>query len=262
MQPDKTGNGSDQEPVLFMQGISKAFGHVQALDSVDFALYPQEVVGLVGDNGAGKSTLIKILTGVYTADAGEIFIDSTHVTIRTPQDAQALGIATVYQDLALVDCRDIASNIYLGQEPTIIGGLVVNKRKMLADAEAVLKKLKTTLTSANIIVGYLSGGQRQAVAIGRAIARSGRFIIMDEPTAALGVEESQKVNGLVLDLKEHGSSVVVISHNLNHVFAVADRVVVLRHGRLVGTRVKAETTMDEIVGMITGSVPPDSESNP
>jgi ABC-type sugar transport system ATPase subunit len=240
-----------QTPALAMKGISKAFGHVQALDSVDFELYPDEVVALVGDNGAGKSTLIKILTGAYAADEGTIFIDGCPVTVRNPRDAQGLGIAAVYQDLALVDCRDIASNIYLGREPSF--GPFVKRKKMQTDSEEVLKKLKTTLKSANIIVGYLSGGQRQAVAIARALSRQARFIIMDEPTAALGVEESKKVNDLILDLKQHGSSVIVISHNLVHVFSVADRVIVLRHGQRVGSRRRDETTMDEIVSMITGA---------
>lgn len=242
---------SSGAPILEMKCISKAFGHVQALASVDFEVYSSEVLALVGDNGAGKSTLIKILSGAYQADDGKIYIDGKQVSIRNPHDAQALGIATVYQDLALVDCRDIASNIFLGCEPT--QGLFVNKRQMLTDSQAVLRELKTTLPSANVIVGYLSGGQRQAVAIARAVARSGRIMVMDEPTAALGVEESEKVNGLILNLKERGSSVVVISHNLAHVFSVADRIIVLRHGRRVGSRLKKESTMEEVVAMITGA---------
>lgn len=240
-----------RKPILEMKSVSKAFGHVQALASVDFEVYPSEVLALVGDNGAGKSTLIKILSGAYQADSGQVFLDGKQVTIRNPHDAQSYGIATVYQDLALVDCRDIASNIYLGREPT--RGFFVNKKKMLADSEAVLRTLKTTLPSAGVTVGFLSGGQRQAVAIARAVARSGRIIVMDEPTAALGVEESQKVNLLIQDLKASGSSVVVISHNLAHVFSVADRIIVLRHGRRVGSRLKEDTTMEEIVAIITGA---------
>jgi ABC-type sugar transport system ATPase subunit len=240
-----------RKPVLEMKGISKAFGHVQALDGVDFEVYPEEVLALVGDNGAGKSTLIKILSGAYQCDDGKILIDGNPTSIRNPHDAQAHGIATVYQDLALVDCRDIASNIYLGREP--MRGWRVDKKKMLRDSEEVLRSLKTTLPSASVVVGFLSGGQRQAVAIARAVARSGRMIVMDEPTAALGVEESQKVNNLILDLKASGSSVIVISHNLSHVFSVADRIIVLRHGRRVGSRMKGQTTMEEIVAMITGA---------
>lgn len=240
-----------RKPILEMKCVSKAFGHVQALSSVDFEVYPQEVLALVGDNGAGKSTLIKILSGAYQADSGQIFLDGQRIEIRNPHDAQAHGIATVYQDLALVDCRDIASNIYLGREPK--RGIIVDKKKMLQDSENVLRMLKTTLPSAGVIVGYLSGGQRQAVAIARAVARSGRIIVMDEPTAALGVEESEKVNQLILDLKESGSSIVVISHNLSHVFSVADRIIVLRHGCRVGSRLKNKTTMEEIVAMITGA---------
>lgn len=257
MDRASSGGAERSAPVLAMKGISKAFGHVQALDNVNFELYPNEILALVGDNGAGKSTLIKILTGVYAADAGSILVDDEVVSIRNPRDAQALGISAVYQDLALVDCRDIASNIFLGREPTI--GFVVNKKKMVSDAEAVLKQLKTTLSTTTTAVGYLSGGQRQAVAIARALAREGRFIIMDEPTAALGVEESQKVNSLILDLKSHGSSIIVISHNLVHVFSVADRVFVLRHGQRVGTRQKTDTCMEEIVAMITGAQPADCD---
>lgn len=257
MHPDSQYDAERHTPILAMEGISKAFGHVQALDNVNFELYPNEILALVGDNGAGKSTLIKILTGVYTADKGSIFIDGDTVSIRNPRDAQALGISAVYQDLALVDCRDIASNIYLGREPA--NGFIVNKKKMVSDAESVLKQLKTSLSSATTVVGFLSGGQRQAVAIARALAREGRLIIMDEPTAALGVEEAQKVNNLILDLKARGSSIIVISHNLVHVFSVADRVFVLRQGQRVGTRLKTDTCMEEIVAMITGAQPADCD---
>lgn len=257
MHPDPSNEAERPAPILAMEGISKAFGHVQALDNVDFELRPNEILALVGDNGAGKSTLIKILTGVYSADQGSILIDGNPVSIRNPRDAQALGIAAVYQDLALVDCRDIASNIFLGREPAF--GFVVNKKKMVNDAENVLKQLKTNLSSATTTVGFLSGGQRQAVAIARALSRQGRFIIMDEPTAALGVEEAQKVNSLILDLKARGSSIIVISHNLVHVFSVADRVFVLRQGKRVGTRQKCDTCMEEIVAMITGAQPADCD---
>jgi ABC-type sugar transport system ATPase subunit len=253
-------------PLFEMRGISKAFGHVQALDAVNFEVFPNEVLALVGDNGAGKSTLIKILSGVYTPDQGHLWMDGAPVAIHDPFDAQRLGIATVYQDLALVDCRDIAANIFLGREPT--SGIVVNRKKMLQQSEQVLSTLKISLPSAAVVVGYLSGGQRQAVAIARAIARGSRLLVLDEPTAALGIEESQKVNDLILDLKARNTSVVVISHNLAHVFSVADRIVVLRHGQRVGTREKCHTTMEEVVGMITGAVhiepdcQPDAASQP
>jgi ABC-type sugar transport system ATPase subunit len=252
------GNG---QPVLKMKGISKAFGHVQALDEVDFELYPTEVVALVGDNGAGKSTLIKILSGVYQPDAGQIFIDGKQVEIQSPTDAQQHGIATVYQDLALVDVFDVACNVYLGREP-LFGNVFIDYRKMLANAIEVLKTLRINIPSLRTNVGDLSGGQRQSVAIARALAWGGRIFLMDEPTAALGVEQSAKVNEIIADLKAHGNAVVVISHNLEHVFTVADRVTVLRHGKCAGTRQKEETSREEIVGLITGAIHADANPPP
>jgi ABC-type sugar transport system ATPase subunit len=243
-----------QKAILDAHGISKAFGHVQALHNVDFELYPSEVVALVGDNGAGKSTLIKILSGVYSKDTGEIFVDGEPVEIRGPLDAQRLaGISTVYQDLALVDVRDVGSNIFLNIEPVRLG-IFIDFRKLYANAREVLDQLRIDLPSVKVNVGELSGGQRQAVAIARALARGQRIFLMDEPTAALGVEQQEKVNQLILNLKESGKTVVVISHNLEHVFTVADRLVVLRRGERVGTRVKADTTKEEIVGLITGAI--------
>ena len=236
-----------------MRGISKAFGHVQALDKVDFEIYGAEVLALVGDNGAGKSTLIKILSGVYEKDEGDIFVDGEHVAINTPTDAQQCGISTVYQDLALVDVRDVGSNIYLGREPRRLG-ILINFPKMYADAREVLNMLRINMPSIRVNVGELSGGQRQAVAISRALARGERIFLMDEPTAALGVEQQAKVNELIADLKAHGKAIVVITHNLEHVFEIADRVIVLRRGKRVGTRMMRETTKEEIVGLITGAV--------
>jgi ABC-type sugar transport system ATPase subunit len=241
-----------------MRGISKAFGHVQALDKVDFEVYPGEVVALVGDNGAGKSTLVKILSGVYRADSGAVYVDGTRVQIQSPADATRAGIATVYQDLNLVPNRDVASNIYLGLEPRrwII---LLNRTKMRSDAEIVMGTLGIKLPSVKVDVSDLSGGQRQAVAIGRALARGGRFIVMDEPTAALGVEQTQMVNALTADLRAQGHSVVFITHNLAHVFDIADRIVVLRHGKRVGSLDRLETTREEIVGLITGAIRGDAE---
>jgi ABC-type sugar transport system ATPase subunit len=247
----------DRKPILEMKGISKVFGHVQALDKVDFELYEGEVVGLVGDNGAGKSTLVKILSGVYRADAGQILIDGAPADIRTPVDAQQCGIATVYQDLALVDVFDVPCNIYLGSEPRR-ANYFINYPKMLADARAVLATLRIDIPSLQVKVADMSGGQRQAVAVARALARGRRIFLMDEPTAALGVEQQAKVTEIILNLKRQGRTVVMISHNLEHVFRVVDRVIVLRHGRIVGRRNKADTTREEIVGLITGAVRGDS----
>jgi ABC-type sugar transport system ATPase subunit len=244
----------DRKPILEAKGISKSFGHVQALDDVDFEMYPSEVAALIGDNGAGKSTLIKILSGIYRKDAGQIYLEGEPVEIRGPKDAERIaGISTVYQDLALVEVRDVASNIYLNMEPTRLG-IFINFKKLYADAERVIEDLHIDMPSVKVNVGELSGGQRQGVAISRAIARGQRIFLMDEPTAALGVEQQEKVNELILNLKAEGKSVLVISHNLEHVFTVADRLIVLRRGKRVGTRVKLQTTKEEVVGLITGAI--------
>jgi ABC-type sugar transport system ATPase subunit len=246
-------SGVAGSPLLELRGISKAFGHVQALQGVDFSLYPGEVVGLVGDNGAGKSTLIKIIAGAYQPDAGTIRVNGSLVNIRNPRDAMAQGIATVYQNLALVDQRDVAANVFLGRE--LVRGLVLDRSRMLQESAQVLEDLRIDIPSAQTPVGLLSGGQRQAVAIARAVhqERGTWLVIMDEPVAALGIEESRKVLRLITRLKDQGRAVIVISHNLEHVFSVADRIVVLRRGRLVGIRRREETTADEIIRFIVGA---------
>ena len=245
--------GEGGQPLVELRGISKAFGHVQALQKVDFCVFPAEVVGIVGDNGAGKSTLIKIISGAYRPDGGTILVDGQPVTFHGPRDAMVAGIATVYQNLALVDQRNVAANIFLGREPT--NGLVLDNRRMLQESTQVLERLRSDIPSVQTSVGFLSGGQRQAVAIARAIHQEigTRLIIMDEPVAALGIEESRKVLRLIRQLKANGHAVIVISHNLEHVFSVADRVVVLRRGRLVGVRRRADTTAGEIVRLIVGA---------
>jgi ABC-type sugar transport system ATPase subunit len=238
-------------PFLALRGINKEFGHVQALDNVDFDVEPGEILALVGDNGAGKSTLIKIASGVYQPDSGAIFVEGVQMSFANPHAARDLGIATVYQDLALADDRDVASNIFLGREPTRF--LMVDKPRMDRNARAILNRLRSTIPSVRTRVGLLSGGQRQAVAIGRAVSQGGRLFILDEPTAALGVRESANVLRLILELRDQGSAVAVISHNLNHVLSIADRITVMRRGRNVGSRRKQETTADEIVSLITGA---------
>jgi len=242
----------DRPPFVEMNGICKSFGHVQALQGVDFSLYDAEVVGLVGDNGAGKSTLIKIISGAYRPDAGTIHVDGQPVTFHSPRDAMHMGIATVYQNLALVDQRDVASNIFLGRE--LMRGLVLDRGRMVEESVQVLQELRSDIPSVEVSVGFLSGGQRQAVAIARAIHQSAaRMVIMDEPVAALGIEESRKVLRLIQRLKDQGHGVIVISHNLEHVFSVADRIVVLRRGRLVGVRRQVETNAAEIIRLIVGA---------
>ena len=240
------------ENVLRMKGICKTFGHVIALENVDFEVKGQEIMALVGDNGAGKSTLIKIASGVYQADSGKMYMAGSEVVVENPHHARGNGIATVYQDLALADDRDVSSNLFLGREPTRVLGLV-DKKAMDVEARDTMNRLQIGLPSVRTEVGQLSGGQRQAVAIGRAVSQGGRVFIMDEPTAALGVRESAQVLELIKTLRTAGSSVVVISHNLHHVFSIADRITVLRHGKVVGLCEKSEGTPEEVVGLITGA---------
>jgi ABC-type sugar transport system ATPase subunit len=239
-------------PILQARGLSKVFGHVQALVDADLDLYSGEVLAIVGDNGAGKSTLIKCLSGAHVPDAGQILVGGQPAHIRSPRDAQALGIATVYQDLALVDQRDVATNLCMGREPVGRFGLV-DRKALIRQADETLARLNAHIPSVNTPVAVLSGGQRQAVAIGRALAQGGRVIIMDEPAAALGVRESGQVLELIQGLRTQALGVVVISHNLQHVFAIADRIQVMRGGRCVGIRRRQETTGEEIVRMITGA---------
>lgn len=242
---------TERVPLLEARNISKSYLHVRALEDVNFRVYPGETVALVGDNGAGKSTLMKILCGAVQPDAGLVVVDGTPVTLRNPNDANALGIAVVYQDLALVNHRDIACNVFLGREPT--KGIVVDKGRMVRESREVLQRLKINIPSVYAPVGLLSGGQRQAVAIARAVQQGGRLVIMDEPTAALGVQEQAKVLDLIASLQAEGTALIIISHNLQHVFHFSDRVVVLRGGRNAGDRVRAATTPEEIVRLIVGA---------
>ena len=246
-----------KEPLLKMKGIGKKFGSVQALYNVDFELYDNEILGLVGDNGAGKTTLIKIVSGAYSPDEGKIFLRGKQVNILDPRSAKTLGIETVYQDLALADKLNIAENIFLGKEhlKSFLGTpiKILDKKRMEAETLPTLRKLRIDIESPRAKVETLSGGQRQATAIAKSIFWKARIIIMDEPTAALGVAETMKVRQITLDLKKEGASVILISHNLEDLFSVADRVIVLRGGRRVGDRLIKQTTRDEIVKlMITG----------
>ncbi len=249
---------AEVQPVLEARNISKRFGSVTALEHVDFELYPDEILALVGDNGAGKSTLIKILSGAYQPDAGEIWMHGHHVTIRNPMDARRLGIETVYQDLALAPALDIASNIFLGREERRSGpfGLIfrnLDKARMRQEAARDMASLKIGLRSMRQPVETLSGGQRQGVAVARAVSWGQRVVIMDEPTAALGVKESGMVLELIRAVKARGVPVILISHNLPHIFEVADRIQVMRLGRRVGIARPSEQSMDEVVSMMTGA---------
>jgi ABC-type sugar transport system ATPase subunit len=239
-------------PYLQGRGLSKSFGHVRALQDIDIDIYKNEILAIVGDNGAGKSTLTKILSGVYQPDSGDLHIQGQPVRFGNSEKARDAGIATVFQNLALVDVRDVAQNLFLGREPTK-RRFFVDRDKMLEDAKKVIEELRVNIPSLTVEVGQLSGGQRQSIAIGRATSQPNRnIIIMDEPTAALGVRESRKVLDLILHLKQSGIGVVIISHNMRHVFSIADRILVLRHGKLVGVRPKSATSPDEIVKMIVG----------
>jgi ABC-type sugar transport system ATPase subunit len=239
---------SNSTPLLEARGISKAFGHVQALRQVSLELRAGEVLALLGDNGAGKSTLIKIISGLYAADDGELFLDGSPAAFDGPKDAVKAGIATVYQDLALVDSRDVAQNLFLGSEFT--KGPFVDKKRCRAESEQLLRRIGVDLPSVRIPVSLLSGGQRQAVAVARALVHGAKLVIMDEPTAALGVAQTEQVMKLIDDLRNDGKSVIVISHNLRDVWDVADRFMVLYLGRLAGLRLRTETSLEEIVRLI------------
>lgn len=240
------------EPRLRMQGISKSFGAVRALNNVDFEVYAGEVVGLVGDNGAGKSTLIKTISGVDPCDEGEIFLEGQPVRITNPQMATRLGIETVYQDLALCDNLDVVSNLFLGREENTPFA-TLNEMDMEQRGLEVLHTLDVKLPSVRAIVSTLSGGQRQSIAVAKAILRKAKVVLLDEPTAALGVAQTRQVLQLIGRLREQGLAVVVISHNLADVFEVVDRVVVLRLGRRVATFDTQSTTPEQVVAAITGA---------
>jgi D-xylose transport system ATP-binding protein len=237
-------------PVLALEGVSKSFGPVQALSDVTLRVNPGEVVALVGDNGAGKSTLVKTIAGIHPADEGRILFEGDEVRIGGPTDAVHLGIATVYQDLALCDNLDVVENLFLGREKGIFA---LDETSMEKQAGELLSRLAVTIVNLRSEVGTLSGGQRQQVAIARSLLGDPKVVLLDEPTAALGVRQTALVLDLIKRLKEEGHAVVVISHNLADVFAVADRIYVLRLGRESGDFVASETSEEEVVGAITGA---------
>ena len=297
------------EPLLRAVNLTKRFGGLVAVENVSFDVRPGEVIGLVGDNGAGKSTFIKMISGVYQPDDGEIYFDGKKVSFIDPRDARDLGIETIYQDLALAENLDVGSNIFLGREmkkrfiseklsriiissafalplaallawlglqfykiPGLVLGLlfglafgivlgwlfgsvtqIVDRKTMMGESTKALKRLDIEIPSLTQQVRNLSGGQRQSVAIARSIYWNAKVMIMDEPTAALGVSEQRKVLSLVRTLADHGVPVIIISHNMQDVFAVADRIVILRRGRKVGEEVSAETTPDKIVSLMVGA---------
>ncbi len=244
-------------PRLELRNISKSFGAVQALSNVDFEVNAGEVMGLVGDNGAGKSTLIKIMAGAYIPDTGDIFVEGQKVHLTSPQEANHQGIETVYQDLALSDNLDVVANMYLGREAKqwIIPGIfgVLNEAEMERRTLEVLKVLNVRIPSVRVPVVGLSGGQRQCIAVAKTILRNPKVVLLDEPTAALGVVQTRQVLNLIVRLREQGLAVVVISHNLRDVFEVVDRVTVMRLGRRAGVYTIRNTTPEKIIGAITGA---------
>jgi D-xylose transport system ATP-binding protein len=244
-------------PRLQLRNISKSFGGVHALSNVDFEVCDGEVVGLVGDNGAGKSTLIKTMSGAYTPDSGEILIDNQPVTIASPQDSTRLGIETVYQDLALCDNLDVVANLWLGREAhrTLFPGFfkVLDETEMEQKTIEVLKTLDVKIPSVRSTVASLSGGQRQCIAVAKTILRQPKVVLLDEPTAALGVAQTRQVLNLILRLKERGLAVVVISHNLHDVFEVTDRIIVMRLGKRIRTFETRNSVPERVVGAITGA---------
>jgi len=240
-----------------MRGIFKSFGSVEALRGADLEVRPAEVMALVGDNGAGKSTLIKVLSGVHAADGGSILVDGVPVRIDSPTDAVRAGVETVYQDLALCDNLDVVANLYLGRElrspPDGIVGRFLAVKRMSFEARRILEELAVTLPSLRTPVSSLSGGQRQAIAVGRAVLWGSRIVVLDEPTAALGVQQTAMVYDLIRTLRDRGISVILISHNMVDVFAIADRITVLRLGANAGVFDAAVSRPSDVVAAITGS---------
>ena len=236
-------------PLVRMSGIDKSFGGLRALEDVSVDLFPGEVVGIVGHNGAGKSTLIKILSGALRRDSGEIRIEGTVADINNPRDARALGIETIYQTLALADNLDASANIFLGRE-ILTKARTLNEEAMASEIQGVLERLQIKIPSIREPVINLSGGQRQAVAIGRAIYFNARILIMDEPTAALGPQETRMVGDLIKRLKSEGIGIFLISHDIHDVFDLSDRITVLNGGKVVDTVRTRNVTKDQVLGMI------------
>jgi fructose transport system ATP-binding protein len=253
-----TAAAQERVPVLAARNVSKRFGSVVALEHIDFEVYPGEVVALIGDNGAGKSTLIKILSGTLAPDSGTLLMRGTPVTFSSPRDAREAGIETVYQDLALAPDLDVPANLFLGREirrPGLLGRLdMLDVRAMREKAQAHLDGLGVKIKSVDQRVDTLSGGQRQSVAVSRSVFWGRDVVIMDEPTAALSVAQSALVIRLIKRVREGGTPVVLISHNLPHVFEAADRMIVLRHGTRVGTLDPKAATMEQAVSLMTGAL--------
>jgi ABC-type sugar transport system ATPase subunit len=244
-------------PLLQARSITKRFGALQALADVDVDIHAGEVLAILGDNGAGKSTFIKILSGAYEPSAGTLLLDGAPVSFASPQDAADVGIATIFQELALSENLSIAENVFLGRELVrrVLGVPFLKRQAMKQKVAELLNTLEAHISDPEAAVGSLSGGQRQAVAISRALNLNARLVVMDEPTAALAVAETRKVLQLIRRLAEGGRAVILISHNMHDVFEVADRIVVFRRGRKIAERRRSETDPEEVVSFITGAHP-------
>ncbi|MGE3831548.1 MAG: ATP-binding cassette domain-containing protein [Parvibaculaceae bacterium] len=248
------GIAAGKAPILSIQGLSKSFGAVEALRDVDFEVKAGEVVALLGDNGAGKSTLVKIISGNIQPDSGQVLFEGRPVSIDSPATAKQLGIETVYQDLSICPNMDVVANFFMGRElyRNILGLKVLRDRAMREETERALHEIGTRIPSVFTAMQYLSGGQRQAVELCRFVHWGGKLVLLDEPFAALGVRQTHRGLELIEQVRRRGVAVIVITHNMLHAFQVADRIVVLRQGRIAGNRLVGETTTDEVVTMITG----------
>jgi D-xylose transport system ATP-binding protein len=244
------------EPLLRVDRITKHFGPVVALDEVSFEVHPGEVVGLLGDNGAGKSTLIKIVSGALEPSSGRIWLDGRQVAFASPADAKTQGIETVYQDLSLCPNVDTVANFFMGRElhRNVLGFRFLRERAMQAETERALADIGTRIPSVRTTVEHLSGGQRQAIELCRFVHWGGRLVLLDEPFAALGVQQTRRGLELVEQIKRRGVAIIVITHNVLHAFHIADRIVVLRHGRVAGERPVRSTSPEEIIGLVTGDL--------
>lgn len=239
-------------PTLELRAITKRFGHVAALRDVHLSAYAGQILAVVGDNGAGKSSLIRTISGVYRPDEGTVRVEGEEQNFANPAAARAAGVATVFQDLALVEVLDVATNMFIGQYPR--RGPFVRRRAMERQTRAFLDELGVSVASVRTEIGMLSGGQRQIVAIARAMRTGGRIVLLDEPTAALGVRETAQAADMIRTLRDRGNTVIIVSHDMSLVFDLADRIQVMRLGRVAGVRERTRTTRDEIIGLITGAV--------
>jgi D-xylose transport system ATP-binding protein len=253
MNKERTG---EKTPVLRVENVSKSFGHVQALKNVSLEIYPGEVLGLLGDNGAGKSTLIKIISGNFPADEGSIYLEGSRVRFDSPAESREAGIETVYQNSEICENASVAANFFIGRElcGRVPGFRVLKERSMVRETETVLSDIGVEVYSVKSKMGFLSGGQRQAIVLGRFFHWGGKVALLDEPFAALGVAESRKGLQLIRQVSGRGLPIILITHNIEQAFEVSNRFVVLRHGEVVGKGQTKDVTVDDVVSMITGAI--------